>query len=174
MGFTGPVKIIIHGKLWKIRVKTSQDFFYFRSNFKLPYMTRKYLVTVAVLGLWAMTMAFLSAEIFTGKMTLRDTSLYSNALIIHFTHTIALLSLTFMNRFVSRSYLNIIYYLFTGGIFFYSGALYVNSTGDLTNIIIGFMEYVVPLGGILLFAGWLVILFTGVTYQHKKRAIHNG
>lgn len=136
-------------------------------------MTRKYLITVAILGLWAMAMAFLSTQVFSGKMTPEDQSLYNTALGIHLAHTIALLSLTFMNRFVSRSYLNIIYYLFAGGIFFYSGALYVISTAELTNIIIGFMDYLVPLGGIALFGGWLVILFTGVTYQHKKRAIHN-
>lgn len=136
-------------------------------------MTRKYLVTVAILGLWAMAMAFFNTQVFSGKMTQVNQSLYNTALGIHFAHTIALLALTFMNRFVSRSNLNIIYYLFAGGVFFYSGALYVNSTAELTNIIIGFMDYLIPLGAIGLFGGWLVILFTGVTYQHKKRAIHN-
>ena len=136
-------------------------------------MTRKYLVTVAILGLWGMIMAILSTQVFSGKMSAENQSLYNTALVIHLTHTIALLSLTFMNRFVSRSYLNIIYYLFAIGVFLYSGALYVNSTAELTNIILGFMDFLVPLGAIALLGGWMVILFTGVTYQHKKRAIHN-
>ena len=136
-------------------------------------MTSKYLVTVAILGLWALAMATLGTQVFIGKMSFENQGLYTIALGIHLAHTIALLSLTFMNRFVSRSYLNIIYYLFTIGVFLYSGAIYVNSTAELTNIIIGFMDYLIPLGAIVLFAGWVVILFTGVTYQHKKRAIHN-
>lgn len=136
-------------------------------------MTRKYLVTVAILGLWGMLMAILSTQVFTGKMSVENQNLFNLAIGIHFAHTIALLSLTFMNRFVSRSYLNIIYYLFTAGVFLYSGGLYVNSTAEITNIIIGFMKYAVQLGAISLLGGWMVILFTGVTYQHKKRAIQN-
>ena len=136
-------------------------------------MTKKYLITVAILGLWGVSMAMLGTMVFTGKMTPENQSLFNTAIGIHMIHTIALLSLTFMNRFVSRSYLNIIYYFFALGVFFFSGALYVNATQEITNIIIGFMSSLVPLGGISLLLGWMVILFTGVTYKHKKRAIHN-
>lgn len=136
-------------------------------------MTKKYLITVAILGLWGVSMAMLGTMVFTGKMTPENQSLFNTAIGIHMIHTIALLSLTFMNRFVSRSYLNIIYYFFALGVFFFSGALYVNATQEITNIIIGFMSNLVPLGGISLLLGWMVILFTGVTYKHKKRAIHN-
>ena len=136
-------------------------------------MTKKYLITVAILGLWGVSMAMLGTMVFTGKMTPENQSLFNTAIGIHMIHTIALLSLTFMNRFVGRSYLNIIYYFFALGVFFFSGALYVNATQEITNIIIGFMSSLVPLGGISLLLGWMVILFTGVTYKHKKRAIHN-
>lgn len=136
-------------------------------------MTKKYLITVAILGLWGVSMAMLGTMVFTGKMSPENQSLFNTAIGIHMIHTIALLSLTFMNRFVSRSYLNIIYYFFALGVFFFSGALYINATQEITNIIIGFMSSLVPLGGISLLLGWMVILFTGVTYKHKKRAIHN-
>jgi uncharacterized membrane protein YgdD (TMEM256/DUF423 family) len=35
------------------------------------------------------------------------------------------------------------------------------------------MGTLTPLGGLSLVIGWGVLLFTGVTYKHKKRAIHN-
>lgn len=136
-------------------------------------MTRKYLITVALLGLWGIVMAVLGALVFNGKMEPENNSNFNLALGIHMIHVIALLSLTFMNRFVSRAYLDIIYYFFTAGVFLFSGALYIQSTEDLTNLIIGFVGYLVPLGGIALIGGWMMILITGVTYKHKKRAIHN-
>ncbi len=136
-------------------------------------MTRKYLVTVAILGLWGTIMAILGALVFSGKMDPANNSNYNLAISIHMIHVIALLSLTFMNRFVSRSYLNIIYYFFTAGIILFSGALYIQSTEDLTNLIIGFIGFLIPIGGLSLIGGWVIILFTGVTYKHKKRAIHN-
>ena len=128
-------------------------------------MTRKYLVTVAILGLGALAI--------NGNIDSKDNSNYNLAISIHMIHVVALLSLTFMNRFVSRSYLNIIYYFFTFGIILFSGALYIQTTKDLTNLIIGFVSSLIPIGGLSLLGGWIIILFTGMTYKHKKRAIQN-
>lgn len=136
-------------------------------------MTKRYLVTVSISGLWAILMTLLLTLIFSGEISAEKQSLYNTALMIHLIHTVALLSLTFMNRFVSRSYLNILYYFFTVGIVLFSGSLYLISIEELTKLIIGFLAYLVPLGGISLLGGWFVLLFTGVTYKHKKRAIHN-
>lgn len=136
-------------------------------------MTRKFLITTSILGLLGVAMAMLSALVFSGKMSPDNQSNFNTALSIHLLHTVALLSLTFMNRFVSRSYLNIIFYLFTFGILLFSGSLYLTSTAEITHIIIGFMSMLTPIGGFSLLGGWIVILFTGVTYQHKKRAIQN-
>lgn len=136
-------------------------------------MTRKFLITTSILGLLGVTMAILSALVFSGNMSPVNHSNFNTALSIHMLHTVSLLAITFMSRFVSRSYLNIIFYLFTIGILLFSGSLYIDSTSELTNIEIGFMSTLTPIGGISLLGGWIVLLFTGVTYQHKKRAIHN-
>jgi uncharacterized membrane protein YgdD (TMEM256/DUF423 family) len=136
-------------------------------------MTRKFLITTSILGLLGVTMAILSTLFFTGDMSPENHNNFNTALSIHMLHTVALLAITFMSRFVSRSYLNIIFYLFTIGILLFSGSLYIDSTSELTNIVIGFMGSLTPIGGISLLGGWVVLLFTGVTYQHKKRAIHN-
>ena len=107
------------------------------------------------------------------KTYYRKQAMYVTALGFHMLHVVALLAITFMNRFVSRAYLNIIYYFFFAGIVLFSGSLYLTSTEELTNIILGFMKYLTPLGGFSFIAGWGVLLVTGVTYKHKKRAIQN-
>jgi uncharacterized membrane protein YgdD (TMEM256/DUF423 family) len=137
-------------------------------------MTKKYLITASILGLWGLIMGILFTQLFTGNLTSGNQGKYITALSFHMIHVVALLAITFMNRFVSRSYLNIIYYFLSAGIILFSGSLYLTSTEELTNIIIGFIQYLIPLGGLSLFAAWGVLLFTGVTYKHKKRAIHNG
>jgi uncharacterized membrane protein YgdD (TMEM256/DUF423 family) len=136
-------------------------------------MTKKYLVTVAILGIWGMLMYFLAAQIFIGKMEYRDNSVFNLALSSHMIHVVALLSLTFMNRYISRSYLNIVYYFMTIGIVLFSGGLYITATEGITNLIIGITPLIVPVGALSLTGGWIVLLFTGATYKHKKRAIQN-
>ena len=136
-------------------------------------MTKKFLITSALLGFWGIIMGTLLAQVFAGNLTTGNQGKYMVALTFHMAHVVALLAITFMNRFVARAYLNIIFYLFTLGVITFSGSLYLTSTEDLTNIIIGFMGYLPPLGAVALFGGWGVLLFTGVTYKHKKRAIHN-
>ena len=136
-------------------------------------MTKKYLITASILGIWGIIMGMLLAQLFAGKLTTGNQAMYLTALGFHMLHVVALLAITFMNRFVSRAYLNIIYYFFFAGIVLFSGSLYLTSTEELTNIILGFMKYLTPLGGFSFIAGWVVLLFTGVTYKHKKRAIQN-
>ena len=136
-------------------------------------MTKKYLVTVAILGIWAILMLFLAAQVFISKMEVRSNSVFNLALTSHMAHIAALLAMTFMNRYLSRSYLNIIYYFFVIGIVLFSGGLYIRATEGLTNLIIGFTPMLVPIGAISLLGGWFMILVTGFTYKHKKRAIQN-
>lgn len=136
-------------------------------------MTKRYLITTAILGMWGILMGLLLTQVFAGELSRINLSKYVTALSFHMSHVVALLAITFMNRYVSRSNLNTTYYFFTAGILLFSGPLYLTSTEEVTNIIIGFMHVLIPVGGLALLAGWFVILFTGVTYKHKKRAIQN-
>lgn len=136
-------------------------------------MTKRILVTVGILGLISIILGAFGSHLLNGKISEVNMSIYQTGLLFQIYHTLALLAITFMNRYVSRSYINIIYYFFTVGVALFSGSLYVISTSEVTNIIIGFMGFLTPLGGISLALGWATLIFVGVTYEHKKRAIHN-
>lgn len=136
-------------------------------------MTKRFLITVGILGVISIILGAFGSHLLNGKISDENMRIFDTALTYQIYHTVALLSLTFMNRYLSRSYLELIYYFFVVGIVLFSGSLYVLSTSEVTNIIIGFMGFLTPIGGISLALGWMVVIFVGVTYQHKKRAIHN-
>jgi len=136
-------------------------------------MTKKYLITVSILGMWVFIMILLGIEVFNGKLTPSKQSLYDMAINVQMFQIATLVGMTFMNRYISRSNLRASYYLFVIGTVLFSGSLYLVATEDVTKLIIGVMGKLTTLGAIILFIGWFVILFTGVTYKHKKRAIQN-
>jgi uncharacterized membrane protein YgdD (TMEM256/DUF423 family) len=136
-------------------------------------MTKKFLITVGILGVLSVILGAFGSHLLNGKISEENMRVYNIALTYQIYHTLALLAMTFMNRYISRKYLNIIYWLFVVGIGLFSGSLFLISTQEATNLVIGAVGYLTPLGGISMIAGWLVVIFTGVTYQHKKRAIHS-
>jgi uncharacterized membrane protein YgdD (TMEM256/DUF423 family) len=136
-------------------------------------MTKKFLITVGILGVLSVILGAFGSHLLNGKISEENMRVYNIALTYQIYHTLALLAMTFMNRYISRQYLNIIYWLFVVGIGLFSGSLFLISTQEATNLIFGAIGYLTPLGGISMIAGWLVVIFVGISYQHKKRAIQN-
>jgi uncharacterized membrane protein YgdD (TMEM256/DUF423 family) len=136
-------------------------------------MTRKHLVTVASLGLFFMVMIIINIQIVNGNLAPKKQSLYDLATNVLMIHTVALLATAFMNRYLSRSNLKAIFYFFSLGSVAFSAPLYLLATDEVTNITLGILKPVALIGAIALMIGWLVLLYTGFTYKHKKRAIHN-
>lgn len=118
-------------------------------------------------------MVLLGVQVFNGRLSPPSQSQYDMAVNVHLLHTVALLAIAFMNRYLSRTYVNLMFYFFTAGIVVFSGSLYLIATQEVTNLIVGLLDYLVPLGAITLVVAWGMVLFTGMTYKHKKRAIHN-
>lgn len=136
-------------------------------------MTRQYLIVVSILSMFYLVMVILGFAVFNGQISAENQSIYDVGLNVMTFHIVALLSMTFMNRYLTRAYLDYIFYLFTFGILIFAIPTFVIATEEATNIIIAFFHDIPYIGAFLLFAGWAVVLFTGVTYQHKKRAIQN-
>jgi len=136
-------------------------------------MTRKYLVTVASFGLFIMVMVILNIQFMSGKLNPTKQHLYDLATIVLMFHAVALLAMTFMNRYVSRSNLEIIFYFFSLGSILFAVPLFLMAIDEITNISLGILKPVSIFGAFGLLLGWLMLLYTGFTYKHKKRAIHN-
>lgn len=134
-------------------------------------MTRKHLVTVAALGLFFMMMIIINLLIVNGSITPKKQSLYDLATNVLMVHTVALLAMTFMNRYLSRSNIQAVYYFFSFGSVLFSGSLFLKATDEITNITLGLLNPVATIGAFAMLLGWLILLYTGFTYKHKKR--HN-
>lgn len=132
-------------------------------------MTKQILITVGISGALCVILGAFGSHLLNGNISDAKLSNWDIAVMYQMTHTLALLAITFMNRYIKRSHTEVIYYLFVIGVILFSGTIYINSISELTGLSIGIFKYVTPLGGLLLVAGWFYIILTGITYQHKKR-----
>ncbi len=132
-------------------------------------MTKRFLITVGLMGAVSVLLGTFGAHILSGNIPQIDLDLFDVANEYLMFHTVALLGLAFMNRYVSRSYLNIIYYLFVIGVILFSGTIFIGSLKELTGFSLGGLSKLTPIGGLLLVAGWITIILSGLNYHHKKR-----
>ncbi len=61
----------------------------------------------------------------------------------------------------------LIFYLLVIGIFLFSGSIYLLSTREITNLNIGFLGPVTPLGGSLLILCWILLLWRFIKLKNK-------
>ena len=131
-------------------------------------MTKRFLVTIGIMGALSVIFGAFGAHILNGNISDSHLSTYNTANEYLISHALALLGLAFMNRYISRSYLNTIYYFFVIGIILFSGSLFLISLKELTGFGMGSLGIITPIGGILLFAGWITLIFAGASYKHNK------
>ena len=95
-------------------------------------MTKRFLITVGLMGALSVILGSFGAHILSGNIPEKDLHLFNVANDYLMFHTLALLGLAFMNRYVSRSYLNIIYYLFVIGVILFSGTIFISKNFSST------------------------------------------
>jgi len=143
--------------------------FLFINNQNKNDMTKRFLVTIGIMGAISVLMGAVGAHILEDNISDKYLNMFNTANEFLMYHALALIGLTAMNRNVSRSYLNTIYYLFVIGIILFSGTLYITSLTELTGFSLGLSGTLTPIGGILLIIGWIAVIISGLTYKHKKR-----
>ena len=132
-------------------------------------MTKVFLLTAGISGLIAVIMGAIGSHYLLGNLTPAHMVAYSTAVQIQMYHTLAILAITFFNRYVSRSVINTVYYFFLFGILLFSFPVYINSTTEVTGVGMGPFSFLAPIGGLLLMGGWIAIIYSGIIYVHHKR-----
>lgn len=62
---------------------------------------------------------------------------------------------------------NLLFYLLVLGIILFSGSIYLLSTREITNLNIGFLGPVTPVGGSLLILCWIILLWRFIKLKKK-------
>lgn len=120
-------------------------------------MNRQIIITASVLGMLGVISGAFAAHSLKGLLTAQQLEVWHTAVQYQFYHIFALLFLSTFTRF-KNSMVRVTYYLFTLGIVFFSGSLYLLACRDLLGWSwINIMGPITPLGGVLFIAGWITL-----------------
>ena len=118
-------------------------------------MKKRIYVTAGVLGALAVIAGAFGAHALQARLTPDELRVWGTAVQYQFYHVFALLALSSLTR-ANTGLVNTCYYLFTLGIIFFSGSLYLLACRDLLDWSwIGVFGPVTPLGGVLFIGGWI-------------------
>jgi uncharacterized membrane protein YgdD (TMEM256/DUF423 family) len=120
-------------------------------------MNRKIVITAALFGLLAVIAGAFGAHALRAKLSPENLEVWHTAVQYQFYHVFALLFLALFGQ--HGKLVNSTYYLFTFGIVFFSGSLYLLACRDLlgTEGLSKAIGPITPLGGLLFIAGWLTL-----------------
>ena len=135
-------------------------------------MTKKYFLTVGVLGVLVMLFGAIGGHILKPILTASHLEDYQTGVLYMMFHTLALLSLGFGHKLFSQKLLNVVYVFFLLGIVFFSFGIMIQATTEYTALGLGPFSFLIPMGGLSFMAGWVYIAYMGLTFKHTKSHKH--
>lgn len=120
-------------------------------------MNKQIIITAAIFGMLAVIFGAFGAHGLKAVLTADHLETWHTAVQYHFYHVFALLFLSTFARFKS-GLIMASYYLFSLGILFFSGSLYLLSCRDALHMPgLVALGPITPLGGLLFIAGWVTL-----------------
>ncbi|GAB3937608.1 DUF423 domain-containing protein [Mucilaginibacter myungsuensis] len=128
-------------------------------------MNKQIIITAAFFGMLAVVLGAFGAHALKAVFTPAHLDTWHTAVQYHFYHVFALLFLSTFARF-KTGLIAASFYLFTAGIIFFSGSLYLLSCRDVLNISwLHILGPITPVGGFLFIAGWVTLALAA--YRNK-------
>lgn len=126
-------------------------------------MNKQIIITASFLGMLAVITGAFGAHGLKALLAPAQLEVWHTAVQYNFYHVFALLFLAVFAREKSGGLISAAYYLFTFGIIFFSGSLYLLSCRDLLgwNWLIA-MGPITPVGGLLFILGWLMLALAAI------------
>ena len=133
-------------------------------------MSKRFIYIACISGASAVVLGAFGAHVLKKILTESDLAIYQTAVQYHFYHTFAILGTGILSRYTSKTWSNIAGWLFTIGILFFSGSLYLMSVAfafDLENIkpLVG---PITPIGGVFFIGGWLALFYATTRYKDRN------
>jgi len=126
-------------------------------------MDKQIIITASVFGMVAVVAGAFGAHALRGVLAPEQIQTWQTAVQYQFYHVLALLFLAAFAGTSGNSYTHAAFYLFSFGIIFFSGSLYLLSCRYAFNWNWAkFLGPVTPVGGLLFIAGWVMLLLAAL------------
>ncbi len=120
-------------------------------------MNKKIIITASVFGMLAVIAGAFGAHALKDRLTPQQLDVWHTAVQYQFYHVFALLFLSTFAR-SKNSLINASYLLFTFGIVFFSGSLYLACFADMMKWDLPTVIFILtPVGGLLFIIGWIML-----------------
>ena len=118
-------------------------------------MNKSVVITAAIFGVLAVITGAFGAHALKALLSPAQLEIWNTGVQYNFYHVFALLFLSTLK--VKSSWLTAAYYLFTIGIVFFSGSLYLLACRDVLHLesVVKVIGPITPLGGLLFIIGWV-------------------
>ena len=126
-------------------------------------MNKKITATGAAFGAIAIILGAFGAHALKKVLTIEELSTFETGVKYQMYHALFLLFVGMMG-FIPEKAKQIIFYLVTTGVVFFSGSIYLLATKSLTSIDFKIIGIATPIGGFLLILGWSC-LFVNILKQ---------
>ena len=125
-------------------------------------MNKQIIITASVLGALAVIAGAFGAHALRLLLAPKQLEVWQTAVQYQFYHVFALLFLSTFTRFKNKLIV-VTYYLFTVGIIFFSGSLYLISCRELLHMPgLVALGPITPIGGLLFIIGWVMLVLAAI------------
>ncbi|MCB0518803.1 MAG: DUF423 domain-containing protein [Saprospiraceae bacterium] len=147
---------------------------YFRRLFistSTETMTRKFLLIACLSGMFAVALGAFAAHILKKVLTDHQIQIFDTGVRYQFYHTIVLIAVAILGRYVSKRWAEIAGWLFVSGIALFSGSLYLLALVEFLEMpdLATLAGPITPIGGVLLIAGWAALFRACFDYKGRSR-----
>ncbi len=130
-------------------------------------MNKKILIAATLFGASAIVLGAFGAHALKKVLTEMQLNTFEVGVRYQFYHALFLLFIANNNHITSKTKKIILNLVLLGQLFF-SGSIYLLSLQDILNCNFKFLGPITPVGGCLLIAAWIVLLFAVIKDKSKK------
>jgi uncharacterized membrane protein YgdD (TMEM256/DUF423 family) len=119
-------------------------------------MSKKIILLAAFLLTIAVILGAMGAHTLKAHLSAESLDSFKTGVTYQFYHSFALILIAILIEVFKKPGLKYAAWLFTIGILFFSGSIYILSTASLSGINAKFLGPITPIGGLFFIAGWII------------------
>ena len=124
--------------------------------------SKSFIITGAVYGVLGVLLGAMASHALKSILPVNLMLSFNTGVRYQMYHALALLAIAPALPYLRKTLVTWIYYLITLGTLFFSGSIYLLSMGPIFDLATKWIGPITPIGGILLIAGWFMIVLAAI------------